>query len=62
MLNRVWWTFDSEGSLKPYHTIGGYDQRISVISNTSSNTTSGIVSDRMHMSFDESEGENIVAF
>lgn len=31
------------------------DQRISVISNTSSNTTSGIVSDRVQ-SLDESEG------
>ncbi len=33
------------------------DPRISYISNTSSNTTSGIVSDKMHCSFDESEGE-----
>ena len=32
------------------------DQRVSVISNTSSNTTSGIVSDKMCMSFDDSEG------
>lgn len=32
------------------------DQRISVISNTSSNTTSGIVSDRVQ-SLDESEGK-----
>lgn len=32
------------------------DQRVSVISNTSSNTTSGIVSDRMYQSFDDSEG------
>lgn len=32
------------------------DQRISVISSTSSNTTSGIVSDRVH-SLDESEGK-----
>ncbi|CAH1791696.1 unnamed protein product [Owenia fusiformis] len=30
------------------------DQRISIISNSSSNTTSGIVSDRMHISFDDS--------
>ena len=32
-------------------------QRISMISSSSSNTTSGIVSDRMHASLDESEGE-----
>lgn len=32
------------------------DQRISVISSTSSNTTSGIVSDKVH-SHDESEGK-----
>ena len=37
------------------------DQRISVISNTSSNTTSGIVSDRVQ-SLDESEGKNFVQF
>ena len=35
---------------------GLLEQRISVISNTSSNT-SGIVSDKLHCSFDESEGE-----
>lgn len=34
------------------------DQRISVISNTSSNTTSGIVSDRVQ-SLDESEGKKL---
>lgn len=34
---------------------GGTGQRYSVVSNTSSNTTSGIVSDKLHISFDESE-------
>ena len=33
------------------------DQRVSVISNTSSNTTSGIVSDRTVQSLDESDGK-----
>ena len=40
------------GNYKGHHS----DQRISVISNTSSNTTSGIVSDRVQ-SLDESEDD-----
>ena len=41
----------------PAHSGGGtLEQRVSVISNASSNTTSGIVSDKMH-SFDDSEGK-----
>ena len=46
-------------SLPPHRLQSGggtLEQRVSVISNASSNTTSGIVSDRMHISFDESEG------
>lgn len=35
----------------------GNSQRVSVISSTSSNTTSGIVSDRMHASLEDSDGK-----
>ena len=47
---------DTLGSLRGYLAKTSADQRVSVISNTSSNTTSGIVSDRM-LSMDGSEGE-----
>ena len=44
-------------SIKSPATRSVLDPRFSVISSSSSNTTSGIVSDRPHFSFDESEGE-----
>ncbi|XP_050716067.1 protein expanded-like isoform X2 [Eriocheir sinensis] len=47
---------DTLGSLRGYLAKTSADQRVSVISNTSSNTTSGIVSDRM-LSMDGSEDD-----
>ena len=52
---------DNLRGLRGYLGKAPTDQRVSVISNTSSNTTSGIVSDRV-LSLDGSEGENKAHF
>ena len=49
-------SFHKSNGLTPSTSGVTLDQRVSLYSNTSSNTTSGIVSDKMH-SFDESEGK-----
>lgn len=51
---------DTLGGLRGYLAKTSADQRVSVISNTSSNTTSGIVSDRV-LSLDGSEGKVALA-
>lgn len=42
-------------------SVSSNNQRLSLVSDTSSNTTSGIVSDRMGVSFDDTDGKCLLA-